>query len=252
VNLLDHLSPNQRLFTYKVAHDGGSAPNPYHGVCTLGICKPAIRRVARPGDVVVGLACAPDEGRIIYCMVVDHVLPWKAYIQACSGHSVQLDGISSESLKRKVPTGPNDPGDCIWTAAANEPQARPSWSKHSGSDDYRRDVQDGENVIISSRFWYFGDGEQHAVHLESDKLKEIIPGRGHRSNANGPYRATFVDFFNRQLDQLCIPTYGKFGEPALGPGLSDEATRSRCRVQEKEFDAVGEEMHGNGVPPTRC
>jgi hypothetical protein len=248
---LNHLRPNQRLFTYKVAHDGGSAPNPYHSVCTLGICKPAIRRVARPGDVVAGFACAPDERRIIYCMVVDHVLPWEVYIKACSDASEQLDGISSESLKRKVPKGPNDPGDCIWLGGAHEPQVRPSWSKHGGADDFRRDVQLGENVILSSRFWYFGDGGQHTLYLIGE-LGDIIPGRGHRSDANGPYRDQFVDFFNRQLNERGIRTYGKFGEPAHGPGFSDEAIRSRCRLQEKEFDAVGEELPGSGRSPERC
>lgn len=252
MNLLDHLRPNQRLFTYKVAHDGGSAPNPYHRVCTLGLCKPAIRRVARPGDIVVGFACAPDDSRIIYCMVVDHVLPWAAYIKACNGTSEHLDGISSENLKRKVPKGPNDPGDCIWPSAACEQQVRPSWSNHGGADDFRRDVQDGENVILSSRFWYFGEGRQHALKLASGGLEDIIPGRGHRSDANEPYTDQFVDFFNQQLQEHGVRTYGKFGDPAHGPGFSDEATRARCRVQEKEFDALGEKLSGSGGISRRC
>jgi hypothetical protein len=252
LNLLDPLRPHERLFTYKVAHDGGSAPNPYHGVCTLGICKPAIRRVARAGDVVVGFACAPQESRIIYCMVVDHVLPWEAYIKACNAPSgQQLDGISPDGLERKVPRGPDDPGDCIWPTAEQEAEVRPSWSMHGGAEDFRRDVRDGENVILSSRFWYFGGGDQHTLYL-AEELEDIIPGRGHRSDANYSFRAPFVYFFNAQLKLRGISRYGKFGEPAHGPSFSDEVTRSRCRVQEKEFDALGEELPGTSGSSNRC
>ena len=45
--LFNNINSN-KLFTYKVMHDGGSAPNPYSELCTLAICKPAIRRVASP------------------------------------------------------------------------------------------------------------------------------------------------------------------------------------------------------------
>ena len=252
MNLVEHLIGDQRLFTYKVAHDGGSAPNPYHGVCTLGICKPAIRRVVRHGDIVVGFACAPDENRIIYCMVVDHVVPWEVYIKACADSSVQLDGIRAESLKRKVPKGPNDPGDCIWPSAENSPEVLPSWSDHGGIDDFQRDVKNGENVILGSRFWYFGNGSVHTLYLESGKLEDIIPGRGHRSNSNRDHREDFVNFFNDQLKERGITSYGKFGEPSLGPGFSDEAIRSRCRVMEKEFDAQGEELPERDSLSKRC
>jgi len=90
---LKHITGNERLFTYKVAHDGGSAPNPFHGVCTLAICKPAIRRVAKKGDVVVGLACGNDESRIVYCMVVDETVSWLDYIEGCKfGSSTKIKG----------------------------------------------------------------------------------------------------------------------------------------------------------------
>ena len=42
------------LYTYVMPYDGGSAPNPYWGICTLVICKPKIRLSAQVGDWVVG------------------------------------------------------------------------------------------------------------------------------------------------------------------------------------------------------
>lgn len=43
------------VYSYIVTHDTGFAPNPFHGVLTLACCKPAIRRAAEVGDVIVGL-----------------------------------------------------------------------------------------------------------------------------------------------------------------------------------------------------
>ncbi len=43
-----------RLFSYTIPIDG-AAPNPFHGMCSLAICKPAIRRTASSGDWIVGL-----------------------------------------------------------------------------------------------------------------------------------------------------------------------------------------------------
>lgn len=42
------------LYTYCIPYDDGVAPNPLWGICTLVICKPGIRRVAKKGDWVVG------------------------------------------------------------------------------------------------------------------------------------------------------------------------------------------------------
>jgi hypothetical protein len=243
MKLLDPLAPQARLFTYKVAFDGGSAPNPFHGVCTLAICKPKIRSVAALGDLVVGLAPAPDESRIVYCMVVDHVLPWAAYIEACTRGGPSPAGIDARALPRKVPSGTADMGDCIWPHAGRFVEALDSSSGHGGPQDFHRDVETGHNVILSTRFWYFGKGNVHSIHLPDD-LRSIIPGRGHRSNANQGSRAAFVEFFNDQLRQRKISAYGPHGTPHDAIGTQEELegpTRARCRVQEREFDHYGEE-----------
>lgn len=73
-----------RLFSYTIPFDDGAAPNPFHGMCTLVICKPAIRRVAKEGDWVAGLGSkrAPSgdlSGRLVYAMLVDEVIPMTEY-----------------------------------------------------------------------------------------------------------------------------------------------------------------------------
>ena len=97
---LKEITGSHRLFSYKVAHDGGSAPNPFNDLCTLAICKPAIRRVAKKGDVILGLGCGEEEeSRIVYCMVVDAAVPWAAYINGCqSGHFAEIRHLKSKTL----------------------------------------------------------------------------------------------------------------------------------------------------------
>jgi hypothetical protein len=115
-----------------------------------------------------------------------------------------------------------------------------SSSGHGGTEDWDRDIGNGQNVVLSRRFWYFGKGDQHAIRLDGEELLELVPGRGHRSDANGGMRAAFVDFFNRQLVAHEIASYGKHGVATLA-SESDDSERSSCRAREREFDEAGEE-----------
>jgi len=57
------------LVSYKMTHDSGFAPNPFHGYRTLATCKPGIRRSGnrRVGDLVAGFTsgalCGDAVGR---------------------------------------------------------------------------------------------------------------------------------------------------------------------------------------------
>lgn len=231
----------ERLFTYKVAHDGGSAPNPFHGLCSLAICKPAIRRVAKKGDVIVGLGCGKDdEARIVYCMVVDASVSWADYIEGCkSGNLMGINLSNHQNLKGKIPKNKNDQGDCIWCDPKNFSDSLPSWSGHEGEHDFKRDITNGENVLIGEIYWYFGKGDICKIELED--LENIIPGRGHRSNSNNDSREQFVDFFNKKLNENKIKTIGKMGTPVLEPEKADRQTCSRYRIEERESDEYGED-----------
>ena len=73
------------LYVYVMTKDDGSAPNPFHGVCTLGLCMPMTRSAAQAGDYVVGLAgkCLREEvggdWRIIYAMQVSKAMTFEKY-----------------------------------------------------------------------------------------------------------------------------------------------------------------------------
>lgn len=65
-----------RLFSYKMTHDTGFAPNPFGHTLTLATCKPQIRRSKKQGDWIAGFtskALTGDrvgEERLIYLMQV--------------------------------------------------------------------------------------------------------------------------------------------------------------------------------------
>lgn len=235
MNELKSITGTERLFTYKVAYDGGSAPNPYKGICTLAICKPKIRSVAKQGDVVVGFGCMNDARRIVYCMVVKESLPWDEYIIRCNSNG-------SDSIKGKIPTSNKHQGDCIWRDANNYEDARESWSRHGGREDFERDVNIGKNVLIGDTFWYFGSHDKYSITIPADLVGIIPRAQGHRSSSNMNFRGKFIKFFNEQLIEKKITKPGKWGTPSISPETADERTCSVCHTAEKESDLTEEEL----------
>jgi Nucleotide modification associated domain 2 len=76
------------LYSYCLRYDDGAAPNPYWGVCTVVICKPAIRRTAHVGDWVVGLGAVSSpigdiSGQVVYAMRVTSVMSMRQYDDHC-------------------------------------------------------------------------------------------------------------------------------------------------------------------------
>jgi hypothetical protein len=152
-----------RLFSYRVVADTGFAPNPFRGICTLATCKPVIRRVAQPGDWVLGtgsvaLSC-PD--RIIFVLLVDEVIPLLDY-----GSDTRF--------------------------AAKRPDLDGNWlEQRLGFHGPRQADHDlgGENALIGREFYYFG---RAAPELPTRFHGLICRGRGHRSRFDPDLVAAFV------------------------------------------------------------
>lgn len=192
--------------------------------------------------MIVGLDCGAESSRIVYCMLVEGSLPWSDYIGICRGTApTPAVGVNASGFRKKIPNGTRDTGDCIWPRHSEFVEALESRSEHGGPGDFARDVLDGKNVLFGTTFWYFGGGDKYQIHLPDD-LGAVIPGRGHRSNGNTPFRDRFVDFFNAELVARGIATPGKWGQPKLLPEEDQEPVRSRCRAAEREFDQHGEEL----------
>lgn len=70
-----------KLYMYVVRWDLGFAPNPFGGVCSLACCKPEIRRLAQPGDWVVGMGGGELKatGRCVFAMRVSEAITFDEY-----------------------------------------------------------------------------------------------------------------------------------------------------------------------------
>src|SRR5215217_2593842 len=133
-----------KLYSYCLRYDGGSAPNPFWGICTLVICKPAIRRTAEIGDWIVGLGSAQSpigdiSTSVVYAMKVTSKLTMKEYDQFCTA-----------SLPEKIPQQSRDyrrqKGDCIYDYGnAEQPTMR--WGVHC--DINRQRDLDGKYALLS-------------------------------------------------------------------------------------------------------
>lgn len=212
----------QRLFSYTVAVDDGAAPNPFNGMCTLAICKPSIRRVAKVNDWIAGLGSsrAPSgdlSGHLIYAMRVEEVLTLREYdVQAPKRWPHRIPNIESLSLQERL-------GDCIYDYSKSFPTLRPSVH---GEGNIQTDIG-GMNVLISSDFYYFG---RQAVKLPSNLLNICHQTQGHKSNANKMHFTLFVSWL-----RSTFPTSGQiYGWPDHIIDWSDEKNCGGCSPRANE------------------
>ncbi len=78
-----------KLFSYKVEHDFGLAPNPFGGVCSLAVCRGSVRgnKNLNLGDWVIGTGSraletirkTPTLHHLLFAMKVDETLTFDQY-----------------------------------------------------------------------------------------------------------------------------------------------------------------------------
>lgn len=181
------------LYSYIVKKDGGFAPNPFFGYCTLACCKPVIRRKAKRGDWIVGLTPKADGYKIVYFMKVKESLGFDEYwrdqrfkekkANLHGGMAVKCgDNIYQPSKRhslgyRQLPSAHSDGpfGKC------EDPERK------------ERDLK-GKQVLVSKRFVYFGSDPQELP----PKLRETLGvGRGYR-RLSGKVAAEFQSYIRRR------------------------------------------------------
>ncbi len=197
------------VLSYIVTHDGGFAPNPFHGCCTLACCKPRIRRTAQVGDWVVGLGRCGET--IVYAMQVQRVLPFEKYWRA---YPRKRPRWFSKDDRLRV-------GDNVYKPLGKDRfEQLPSCHSHpSGRPNRKTAATDlgGENVLISRQFVYHGG---KAVRRPAS-LDFLVVGRGHRKIVDPKQVGAFERWFERQ-------PRGRRGTPTLTPDPPTARRTSRC------------------------
>jgi hypothetical protein len=165
-----------RLYSYVVARDFGFAPNPFFGWCTLATCKPNIRRIAQPGDWVVGIGSAAKRqpSKLVYVMRVAETMTFNEYWQdpRFAQKKPHLDG----SMKQAF-------GDNIYHRVASDQPWVQENSHHSHPDgttnplNVANDTQ-ADRVLIANDFIYWG-GNGPAIPAG---FSQFFVRRGHKSN----------------------------------------------------------------------
>ncbi|HET6455801.1 MAG TPA: hypothetical protein VFI02_15465 [Armatimonadota bacterium] len=220
------------LFTYCLRYDDGAAPNPYWGVCTLAVCKPVIRRIAKIGDWIVGTGAVNTRigdisGKVVCAMRVTDKKSMAEY-----------DSFTSASLPGKIPDWQHkDPrqrlGDSIYDFSSGKPIQRTG--VHSVGN-MARDLG-GRYALLSEHFFYFGD---RAVELPPDLQPIVKQGQGHRSAKNECYFDRFVEW----IHSLGYAPNTLVGKPQIDL-FADNASLARhaaCRCEEAEEDErIGED-----------
>lgn len=199
------------MFSYRVRYDHGSVPNPFWGVCTLVICKPRIRRLARVGDWVVGTGSADSpvgdlSVSVVYAMRVTRVLSMRGYDEWSARHPHKRPIQGHADPRRAV-------GDSIYDFASDPPAVRLS----AHTEEYREHDLSGKRASPSTRFVYFG---RTAKPLPSHLIGIVKNGPGHRSASNRPLAEPFVAW----LESMGHPWGSVLAAPS-GWAVADELPR---------------------------
>ncbi|WP_417831149.1 hypothetical protein [Terasakiella sp.] len=153
-----------RLFSYKLTHDSGFAPNPFFGVLTLATCKPGIRQTKKVGDWIAGFSSVALSNSAKQCGIAIHP---KALIYLAQVSEVMpLDEYyCDQRFKEKIPPKQYNEnqiqcaGDNIYKLTAVDSDGQRIYEQvsqlHHDQGHYKDDIG-GRNVLIFSEYYYLG------------------------------------------------------------------------------------------------
>lgn len=210
-----------RLFSYRIPTDDGAAPNPFWKICTLVICKPAIRRVAERGDWVAGTGSKNSpvgnvEGQLVYAMRVTDKVSLADYDRVCRiAFPNKIPEWTAGERERRV-------GDCIYDFSVSPPRQRRGVHTEANR---ARDLG-GRFALVSNDFYYFG---RSPVLLPAALLPIVKRGQGHKSNENDDLVETFVRWI-REHER------GVHAQPQTWTANDIGVACGGCRALEDELD----------------
>jgi hypothetical protein len=184
-----------KIYSYILKCDSGAAPNPFWGICTLTICKPAIRRTAKICDWIIGTGSKRvklEDGKyhdfsshLVYAMKISNKLTLTEYDSYCRQFMKnKIPKRSDKDWKKKL-------GDCIYDySKMGRPRLRKSVHNNKNM---KRDLG-GEFALMSDHFYYFG----RKVRPFPGYLKQIVKKtQGHLRIENEEIIRKFIKWISR-------------------------------------------------------
>lgn len=169
-------------FRYKIEHDYGFAPNPFHGTLSLATCKGPIRqnKNLQVGDWIVGFGSKSmdNDGYLIYAMKVERIITFDEYWESeefqckkpvINGTLVQMYGDNVYHTDKSAKTVRN----FIQERCAH---SNKDWTVNLGH--YAQDTRT-DRVLLSKTFYYFGD---HCISLPKQHSCIGLSKRDKRGN----------------------------------------------------------------------
>lgn len=183
-----------QTFTYRMDHDLGFAPNPFFGWCTLACCMVNIRRRAKIGDIIVGLAGSGKRGlgrihpQVIYWMKVREALTFDAYWAdpRFASKRPRLDGPKIRAVGDR--TYRHEGGGADWSF--EDSMHHVPGAPQNGGGHVVKDTK-VDRLLVARDFTYWGgSGPAVPPHL----MSLFPPGIGDRRHVDGPLVGQLHDF----------------------------------------------------------
>lgn len=182
-----------KLYSYIVARDFGFAPNPFYQYCTLGPCKPIIRRCAEVGDWIVGTGSKSrvNEGCLVFVMRVTETMSFNDYWSDSrfKHKKPNLRGSKKQAFGDNIYY--RDSATCGW-------HQEDSHHSHRGGrpniDNINNDTKT-DRVLISEDYIYWGGkGPQIPAKYRNFCGFDLCAGRGHKRKFPDNMVNEFIDW----------------------------------------------------------
>ena len=165
------------IYIYKMTVDDGGAPCVRDGLLTLAICKPAIRRSAKPGSIILAFAANHVQGWRPRGSYRDHSLIYIAEIK----DNLPAGNYYGDHRYERRP-------DCIYKWEGDSLRYREQAKFHGDDASLRRDVgtrtsgYQNAHVLLSRKYKYFADSgpTPHVRELPVLSRMIFLLNQGHR------------------------------------------------------------------------
>lgn len=205
---------NGYLYCYKMTHDTGFAPNPYHDVLTLATCKPTIRRCAKEGYWISGWTSngvydknnekhefTDDTQKLIYLARVTDKIKIEKYWDLYEEKRPHIISNGKVTTTNSC-TGKNNPsvydmGDNIYKPIKGKKGEFEQLPNGGGHDESNKEHDlSGEYVLICKDYYYFG--VEQAIELEG---KEFVVPRCKKFSLDDQEAKSVIDFVTKNYSQ---------------------------------------------------